>query len=125
LYPLPIPPEPTGVQTFEKRFPFIDVTNIRAEEKVIFIVAKFIGTPDPNDTNEDVGNAILALIKPYERPGHINVVIKFIRLGKDQNYEFYVQNTSTIEEMKEGIHTNVRSASISGPVDKVDLRWKN
>ena len=115
-------PEPAEVQVFEDRFPFVDVLNVRSEAKVIFVIVRFVGTPNPNDTDEDIDNALLNLVKPYERSGHVNIVVKFVQL-RNKKYEFYTQFTVTISDVRDGKYGTGRSISISGTVEKEDLRW--
>ena len=120
LNPSPRVPEPTGVQKFEDRYPYVDITNIRTGEKVIYIILELIGTP----AGESPPSDLLELIAPYEQPGHINLVLKFIK-PVDGVYKFYYQNTMTLNEIRLGI-TFPRSLRLNNePLEPDDLRWKD
>ena len=119
LNPPPRVPEPVGVQKFEDKYPYADITNIRTGEKVLYVILELIGTPSGPSVSSD----LLELIAPYEQPGHINVVIKFIK-PVDGSYKFYYQNTMTLNELRIGI-VNPRGLRLNNePLEPDDLRWK-
>lgn len=119
LNPPPTVLEPAGVQKFEDEYLYIDVTNIRTNDKVIYVIVELIGDP----TSEDSTAALLGLVAPYEQPGHINLVIKFIK-PVDGVHKFYWQNTLTLTEMRAGIKTPRGLRLNNEPLEPDDLRWK-